>query len=246
MLQFRSFRCRSHYISKKTQNPEQNNYLLASLSNKDLELLRPHLEIYELRFEAILFETGQPIEHVYFPTSGIISLLAETNGNSTLEVGVIGNEGVAGISAFLGATVSSSRAIVQGSGSAFRIKAATLVEHAEPMNRALLLYTHYLMVQISQSAACYRFHPIEQRLARWLLMTGDRMESNEYRITQEFMSNMLGVRREAVNRAAGELQKKNLISFSRRNLVTIDRAGLQETACSCYQIISEQEKVLKP
>ena len=184
------------------------------------------------------------MDYLYFPCSGVISLLTSVNGGSTLEVGIIGNEGVASVSAALGATVSPIRAIIQGAGTAFRMRTIDLSMNSGPLSRSLMIYAHYLMVQISQSAACYRYHPIEQRLARWLLMTGDRMESNEYRITQHFLSNMLGVRREGVNRAAGELQKKNLISFSRRNIVTIDRGGLEETACECYAMIRNEEKKL--
>ncbi len=232
-------------IPKNILRPEIRNGLLASLPLNELELLRPRLEPFVLEFESILYEVGKPIEHIYFPCSGVVSLLAKVNGNSTIEVGLIGNEGMAGVSAFLGAPLSPSRALIQGAGDAFRIKTADLDRYGGALNRHLLLYAHYLMVQISQSAACYRFHPIEQRLARWLLMTGDRMESNEYSITQDFLSNMLGVRREGVNRAAGVLQKKNLISFSRRNIVTIDRSGLEGTACECYEKIREEEKSLR-
>jgi CRP-like cAMP-binding protein len=182
------------------------------------------------------------MDYMYFPRSGIISMLATVNGGSTLEVGIAGNEGMVSVSAALGATVSPTQALIQGAGTAFRIRTKDFETNGGALNRALMLYAHYLFVQISQSAACYRFHPIEQRLARWLLMTGDRMESNEYRITQHFLSNMLGVRREGVNRAAGELQNKNLISFSRRNIVTIDRIGLEQTACECYAIIRKAEK----
>lgn len=231
-------------IREKPIHSEPGNQILASLSEKEFAAVKPLLEIYDLKFEAALFETGQPMDHLYFPRSGVISLLTSVNGGSTVEVGMIGNEGAVSISAALGATVSPTRAIIQGGGTAFRMKTRDLALDGGPLNRSLMLFAHYLLVQISQSAACYRFHPIEQRLARWLLMTGDRMESNEYPITQHFLSNMLGVRREGVNRAAGELQKKNLISFSRRNIITIDRQGLEETACGCYAIIRSEEKGL--
>ncbi len=237
-------RYRRLYIQKTNLQPEFGNKLLASLSPKELGLLRPSLEPFEFEFESVLFECGKPIEHLYFPCSGVVSLLATVNGHSTVEVGLIGNEGMAGVSAFLGAKLSPSKAIIQGSGNGFRITTDALRSYGEPLHSSLLLYANYLMVQISQSAACYRYHPIEQRLARWLLMTGDRMESNEYRITQEFLSNMLGVRREGVNRAAGALQKKQLINFSRRNIVTIDRDGLEKTACKCYQTIRNEENRL--
>lgn len=235
-------RKRRYSIPKNILRPEIRNRLLALLPPNELGLLRPRLEPFVLEFESVLYEVGKPIEHVYFPRSGVVSLLAKVNGNSTIEVGIIGNEGMAGVSAFLGAQLSPSMAIIQGAGDALRIKIEDLQRFGGSLNRHLLLYANYLMVQISQSAACYRFHPIEQRLARWLLMTGDRMESNEYSVTQDFLSNMLGVRREGVNRAAGVLQKKNLISFSRRNIITIDRSGLQENACECYTVIRKQEK----
>ncbi|CAN5268211.1 Crp/Fnr family transcriptional regulator [soil metagenome] len=238
-------RNRRYSIPKNILRSEIRNGLLASLPQNELDLLQPWLEPFEFEFESILYEVGKPIEHFYFPCSGVVSLLAKVNGNSTIEVGLIGNEGMAGVSAFLGAPLSPSRAIIQGTGDALRITTGDLERFGGSLKRPLLFYAHYLMVQISQSAACYRFHPIEQRLARWLLMTGDRMESNEYGITQDFLSNMLGVRREGVNRAAGVLQKKNLISFSRRNIITIDRSGLEATACECYQRIRDEEKSLR-
>ncbi len=230
------------FIQTQTPPSAVGNRLLASLPDNELDVLFPYLEPHDLEFESTLFETGQPLEYVYFPSSGLISLLATVDGGSSLEVGIIGKEGMANASAALGALTSPSRAIIQGAGTAFRLKTDDLAAYGGSLNRYVLLYIHYLMVQITQSAACYRFHPIEQRLARWLLMTGDRMESNEYRITQDFLSHMLGVRREGVNRAAGELQRKNLISFSRRNILTIDRAGLEATACSCYAVIRREEE----
>lgn len=191
--------------------------------------------------ESVIFKIGQPLDHIYFPASGVISLLTEVTGGSTLEVGIIGKEGAAGASVMLGAKTSPTHAIVQEDGLAFRLPSAAIDAIGDDLRAGVLRFLHTLMIQISQGAACYRFHPIEQRLARWLLMTSDRMESNEYRITQDFLSDMLGVRREGVNRAAGDLQKKKLISFSRRNIVVIDRPGLEALTCDCYNLIRKEE-----
>lgn len=231
-----------------TKKPSIHNRLIAALPAKEYQHLLPDLEECSLEFNTDVYKLGETIRHVYFPNSGIISLLAAIDVNSTLEVGLVGSEGMAGLPLFMGVKSSPVRAIVQGNGTALRMKAADFVKECKnggSLNGLMLRFAHTMLVQISQSAVCYRFHVIEQRLARWLLMTGDRMESNEYQITQEFLSHMLGVRREAVNKAAGVLQKKDLISFSRRNIVIIDRSGLESTACKCYSIIRDEEKIVR-
>jgi CRP-like cAMP-binding protein len=225
-----------------------HNRLLAALPAKEYQRLLPNLEEVALDFNTDIYKLGETISHVYFPNSGIISLLAAVDASSTLEVGLVGSEGMAGLPLFMGVKSSPVRAIVQGNGIAMRMKATDFVKECKnggALSSLMLRFAHSMLVQISQSAVCYRFHRIEQRLARWLLMTGDRMESNEYQITQEFLSHMLGVRREAVNKAAGLLQKKDLISFSRRNIVIIDRPGLEAAACKCYFIIREEEKSVR-
>lgn len=229
--------------------PEQNaptaNRLLAALPPNEYERLRPTLEEIALDFDTKLFEYDDPIRHVYFPNSGIISLLSGVDEISTLEVGIVGREGMACLSLFCGAKTTRARAIVQGKGTAMRMKAADFENECRKggaLPGVMLRFAHYMLVQVSQTAVCYRFHKIEGRLARWLLMTGDRMENNEFPITQGFMSNMLGVSREAVSKAAGSLQKKDLISYSRGNILIIDRPGLESAACKCYGILLAEEK----
>jgi CRP-like cAMP-binding protein len=228
-------------ITRKRASPVNN--LLAALPRKEYQRLLPDLEEIPLLFEKILLEPGDPILNVYFPTSGIVSLLAVIENRATLEVGLVGQEGLVGLSVFMGVKSSRNRAVVQGAGSALRMKAKALRKECAnggALPRLLLRYSHSLWTQLSQSAVCNRFHPIDARLARWLLMTRDRMGSDEFQLTQEFMSNMLGVRREGVTVAAGKLHQQGLISYGRGNLTILNRAGLKAAACECYQIIKEE------
>jgi CRP-like cAMP-binding protein len=219
------------------------NRLLAALPLNEYQRLLPELEQVTMPFAEVLYEPGERIRHVYFPNESVVSLLAEVTAHSPLEVGLIGNEGVAGISVFMGVDTSPHRAIVQGVGTAMRMKAAVLrkeADHAGPLHRLLHLYAHSLLTQVSRSAACNRFHAVDARLARWLLMTGDRLGANEFRLTQEFISNMLGVRREGVNKAAGALQKGGLITYSRGRIKILERVGLGAVACECYRITKDE------
>jgi CRP-like cAMP-binding protein len=219
------------------------NRLLAALPRKEYQRLLPELEQVTMPFASVLYQSGERIRHVYFPNDSIVSLLAEVADRSTLEVGIVGNEGVAGIPVFMGADASRHRAIVQGSGTAMRLRASALRKesaHAGPLHRLLHRYAHSLLTQVSQSAACNRFHVVDARLARWLLMTGDRLGADEFRLTQDFISNMLGVRREGVNKAAGVLQKNGLITYSRGCLKILDRAGLESVSCECYRLIKDE------
>lgn len=219
------------------------NRLLDALPRKEYERLLPELEQVTMPFAEVLNEPGERIHHVYFPNDSIVSLLAEVTAHSPLEVGLIGNEGVTGISVFMGVDTSPYRAIVQGLGTAMRLKASVLrkeSEHVGPLHRLLHLYAHSLLTQVSRSAACNRFHTVDARLARWLLMTGDRLGANEFSLTQDFISNMLGVRREGVNKAAGMLQKEGLIIYSRGRIKILDRGGLEAVSCECYRIIKEE------
>lgn len=216
------------------------NRLLAALPKKEYRQLLPGLERVWLSFAEVLYEPRDLIRHVYFPNDSIISLLAVVAEHSTLEVGIVGNEGMAGLSVFMGVRASPNRALVQAAGTAMRMKVAALrkeSEHSGPLRRLLHLYTHSLLTQISQSAACSRFHVVDARLARWLLMTHDRLRSDEFQLTQEFMSDMLGVRREGINKAAGALQQNKLISYSRGHIRVLDRAGLEAVSCECYRIV---------
>jgi CRP-like cAMP-binding protein len=219
------------------------NRLLAALPMDEYQRLLPKLEPLPLVFGEVIYKSGDLIRNVYFPISGIISLLAAVADRATLEVGIVGREGMVGLPAFLGVKTSGNRAVVQGAGAAMRMKASAFrneCENGGSFPRLLRRYTHSRLTQIAQGAACNRFHPIDARLARWLLMTRDRMGADEFQLTQEFLSNMLGVRREGVNKAAGALQQQDLISYSRGNLVILDRVRLKAIACHCYGIIKAE------
>ena len=219
------------------------NRLLAALPTKEYKHLLPKLEEISLTYAETIYESGDIIRRVYFPNSGIISLLSAVEERSLLEVGIVGNEGFIGLPVFLGVKTSSNRALVQGSGVALAMKTADFLaecKNGSSLPRLLQRYTHSLLTQISQSAACNRFHPIEARLARWLLMTSDRMESDNFQITQEFLSNMLGVRREAITISARKLQQNEMISYIRGKISILNRAGLETAACRCYFIIKEE------
>ena len=225
------------------QSVPLTNRLLATLPRKEYQGLQAGLKEVTLVFGDILFEPGDTIRHVYFPNNSIISLLAAVEVRFALEVGMVGNEGVAGISAFLGVDKASTRGLVQGGGSAMRMNSAALrkvANHDSSLHRLLHRYAHSLMTQISQASACNRSHTVNTRLARWLLMTRDRVGSDEFRLTQDFMSHMLGVRREGVNKAAGALQKEKLIRYSRGMITILDPKGLEAVCCSCYKIIKAE------
>lgn len=228
--------------TRKRDEPVTNR-LLAALPRKEYQHLLPELEQVTLTFGKILFESDDTIRHVYFPNNSIISLLTSVEDRALLEVGIVGNEGMAGLSVFMGVSKSRNRGLVQGEGTAMRMKAATLrreVNNGSALHNLLHLYTHSLLTQISQSAACNRFHVVNARLARWLLMTHDRVEGDEFRLTQEFISFMLGVRREQVTLAASLLQKQKLISYSRGQIKILNRAGLEAVSCKCYRIVKEE------
>ena len=225
------------------KNPPIANKLLSALPKKEYQALRAQLEEIPLVFEEILYRPEILISDVYFPNRGVISLLAGVNERATLEVGLVGKEGILGLAVFMGVNTSQNRAVVQGAGSAMKMKAADFRKECNnggALPRLLQRYTHSLLTQITQTTVCNQFHSIEARLARWLLMTHDRIEADEFQLTQEFLSNMLAVRRECVNKAAGKLQKRNLIRYRRGNLRVLDRAGLEATSCGCYEIINHE------
>lgn len=226
-----------------SENIEPTNRLLAALPAKEFTLLLPKLEEVSIIYNETIYESGDIIRHVYFPNSGIVSLLSAVEERSLLEVGIVGNEGFIGLPVFLGVKTSNNLALVQGAGAAMKMKTADFLAECETggsLPRLLRRYTHSQMTQISQSAVCNRFHTIETRLARWLLMTADRMESDEFKITQQFLSNMLGVRREAVTLSARNIQQNELISYSRGKITILNRAKLEAAACRCYFIIKEE------
>jgi len=224
------------------------NRLLASLPKKEYERLLPGLKRITLTFGEVLYEPGDTMKHVYFPNDSIVSLLSAMSETSSLEVGMIGNEGMAGLPIFMGVNVSRNRALVQGSGSAMRMTSVAVRHEANRLGTLHCLMHRYavsLLTQVSQAAACNRFHSVDARLARWLLMTSDRLGTEEFRLTQEFMSNMLGVRREGVNKAAGVLQTGKLIHYSRGMITILNRLGLERNSCECYAIIkSESDEYL--
>ena len=214
------------------------NRLLAALPDKNLEHLLGNCESVDLTFADVLCVPGDRIRHVYFPTDSFISLVAPVNGYAGLEVGMVGAEGMFGIGLLLGVDASPMYALVQGGGPALRMNAERFrreLEDTPALQRGLNRYLYVLICQLAQTAACTRFHAVEPRLARWLLMTADRACSEEFYLTQEFLSHMLGVRRVGVTNAAGALQKRKLISYSRGAMKILDRAGLEATACGCYK-----------
>ena len=227
------------------KSPPIANKLLAALPKKEYQALQYQMEEIPLVFEEILYKPEVLISDVYFPNNGVISLLAGLNEHATLEVGLVGREGILGLSVFMGVNASQNRAVVQGTGSAMKMKATAFrreCNNGGALPRLLRRYTHSLLTQITQTAVCNQFHSIEARLARWLLLTHDRMEHDEFQLTQEFLSNMLAVRRECVNKTDGKLQKRNLISYSRGRLRVLDRAGLEKTSCGCYEIIKDESR----
>jgi CRP-like cAMP-binding protein len=225
------------------QNIPPGNKMLAALPAKEYRRLENKLEPFELNFGETIYESQENIKDVYFPNSGIVSFMTAIEKGSTLEAGFVGNEGIIGLSTFLGTTKSPHSAVVRATGIAWKMKAADFLKECREnvlLSRLVHRYTHLLLTQLSSVSACNRFHPIIKRLTCWLLMTGDRMKTVELHITQEFIAKMLGVRREAVAIAAGSLQEKQMISYSRGNLSILNRAGLEEFACKCYSIVKEE------
>jgi len=218
------------------------NRLLAALPRKDYRKLLPFLEPVTLAFQEVLYEPHARIRHVYFPNDCFISMLTTVDADRAAEVGLVGSEGMIGVPVALGAAVSPFRAMVQGGGTAMRMKVADFrrdFSTSNALRRELFLFTHLLMIQIAQTAACNRFHVVQKRMARWLLMTRDRVNSNEFRITQDFLALMLGVRRVGITVAAGSLQERKLIGYRRGNVTILNQRGLEAAACGCYKTVKE-------
>lgn len=224
------------------------NSLLAALPDKEYQLLRPRLEQVALSFGEELYHPGAPITQVYFPSDVLVSLLVQAEGHQALEVGLVGREGMLGTPLALGVSASPVGTVVQVAGEALRMSAADFhkeFQRSMPLRREVYWYIYELMIQTTQTAACNRFHLIEARLARWLLMTRDRLRSNRFHLTQELLANMLGVRRVGVTKAAGTLRQRNLISYNRGEITILDDDGLEAAACQCYQIVRGMHNVAR-
>lgn len=228
------------FLNRNGDRAPAVNRLLATLPKNEYKRLLPKLKTVNLVLGEVLYESGDAIKYVYFPNNSIISLISELSETSWLEVGMVGNEGMAGLAVFMGVSFSSTRALVQGSGTAMRMSSAALRAEANRpgnLHRILHRYSHSLLTQVSQSSVCNQFHLVDARLARWLLMSNDRLGVEEFPLTQEFLSHMLGVRREGVSKAAGALQAGKLISYSRGVITILNRRGLEAKSCHCYAII---------
>jgi CRP-like cAMP-binding protein len=229
-------------------DPRQN-HLLAALPVAAFERLQPHLKLVFLPLGEALSESGVVLRHVYFPTNSIVSLLYVMADGASAEIAVVGNEGVIGVSLFMGGETTPSRAVVQSAGHAYQLTGQTLKEEftrGGAMQHLLLRYTQALLTQMAQTAVCNRHHSLDQQLCRWLLLSVDRLPSNELVMTQELIANMLGVRREGVTEAAGNLQLAGLIHYSRGHITVLDRAGLEARTCECYAVVKKECDRLLP
>jgi CRP-like cAMP-binding protein len=230
-------------------DPRQN-WLLAALPDAEWARWVPHLEPVDMPLGKVLYESGSRLSHVYFPTTSIVSLLYVMEDGASAEIAVVGNEGIVGISLFMGGESTPSRAIVQSAGQGIRLKADLMLQEfnrAGPVLHLLLRYTQALITQMSQTAVCNRHHSLDQQLCRWLLLSLDRLQSEELAMTQELIANMLGVRREGVTEAAGHLQRAGLIRYQRGHITVLDRAKLEQRTCECYAVVKkEYDRLLPP
>jgi CRP-like cAMP-binding protein len=235
-------------------SPRQN-HLLNALPAAEYECLLPHLEQVPMPLGKVLHESGDELHHAYFPTTCIVSKLYVMENGASAEIAVIGNDGIIGVSLFMGGGTMPNRAVVQSEGYAYRLKAHELIQQFDrtggrrsgALHHLLLRYTQALITQMSQTAACNRHHSVDQQLCRWLLLSLDRLASNELIMTQELIANMLGVRREGVTEAAGRLQKAGLIDYRRGHITVLDRPGLEARVCECYQVVkTESDRLLPP
>jgi CRP-like cAMP-binding protein len=227
----------------------RNNFLLAALPDPEWRRWEPLLEQVDMPLGQVLYESGATLTHIYFPTTSIVSLLYVMENGASAEIAVVGNEGLVGVSLFMGGESTPSRAVVQSAGGGFRLKAQLMKDEfnrAGPVLHLLLRYTQALITQMSQTAVCNRHHSLDQQLCRWLLLSLDRLRANELVMTQELIANMLGVRREGVTEAAVKLQQAGLISYARGRITVLDRVGLEKRTCECYAVVKREYDRLLP
>ena len=229
-------------LNASRHNPNQN-HLLAALPTAEFDRLAPHLELTPMLLGDVLYEPGGQLQHAYFPTTAIVSLQYVTESGASAETAGVGNEGLVGISLFMGGNTTPSSAVVQTAGHAYRLERPQLMlefDRAGPTQRLLLRYTQALITQITQTAVCNRHHSVEQQLCRWLLLTLDRVPTGELVMTQELVASMLGVRREGITEAAGKLQQAGLIRYRRGHISVLARAGLEARTCECYAVVKTE------
>ena len=232
-----------------TRPDPRQNHLLAALPVADWERWLPALEPVDMPLGEVLYESGVAMAHVYFPTTSIASLLYVLEDGASAEIAVVGNEGIVGISLFMGGETTPSRSVVQSAGQGFRMRAQLLKDEfnrSGPVLHLLLRYTQALITQMAQTAVCNRHHSLDQQLCRWLLLSVDRLQEPELVMTQELIANMLGVRREGVTAAAVSLQRSGLINYKRGHITVVDRAGLERRTCECYGVVKKEYDRLLP
>jgi CRP-like cAMP-binding protein len=231
-----------------TPHPQQN-HILDALPQAERERLFPHLKLVPLPLGKALYESGDMLRHIYFPTNAIVSLLYVLKDGASAEIAVVGNDGAIGVALFMGGETTTNRAVVQSAGSAYQLTGARLKEefgrHGELLH-ILLRYTQALITQMAQTAVCNRHHSVDQQLCRWLLLSLDRLSSAELTMTQELIANMLGVRREGVTEAAGKLQKLGVITYQRGHISVLDRPRLEQLCCECYAVVKKETDRLLP
>ena len=231
-----------------TPDPQQN-HILDALPQAERERVFPHLKLVELPLGKAVYESGDMLRHVFFPTDAIVSLLYVLKDGASAEIAVVGNDGAIGVALFMGGETTTNRAVVQSAGFAYQMTGARLKEEFErhgELLHILLRYTQALLTQMSQTAVCNRHHSVDQQLCRWLLLSLDRLSSDKLTMTQELIANMLGVRREGVTEAAGKLQKLGVISYRRGEITVVDRAALEQLCCECYAVVKKETDRLMP
>ena len=235
-------------VPKNAPSPRQS-HLLAVLPAAESSRLFPHMELVSLPLGQALYESGDKLNHVYFPTTSIVSLLYELENGSSAEIAVVGNEGIVGIALFMGGDTMPNRAVVQSAGQAYRLQGQVLQQEFNrggALQHLLLRYTLAMLTQMAQTAVCNRHHSVDQQLCRWLLLSLDRLPTMELVMTQELIANMLGVRREGVTEAAGKLQSAGLIRYGRGHIIVLDRPGLEKRVCECYDVVRTEFRRLLP